>query len=203
MKELKLDSFKIEDLFKGLKPCLAKDDSRPILKWIKVEVEKTKITAISVDGYMLFTHTIDIEDNNEEEPYSFFIKPFNIPKTKSGSEITINCENEKFINITVRPYTSKDTITYSIEQPISEFINWKQVMVEPDEDLSIYFDARRLREVLKGFVNNYANNNMVCLKFRKNKNGSGIDKVSSMTIEQKTKVGITKRSILLPIRNIE
>ena len=203
MRELKLDSFKIEDLFKGVKTCLATDDSRPILKWIKVEVEKTKITAISLDGYMLFTHTIDIEDNKEEEPYSFFIKPFNIPKTKSGSEITINCENEKFITITIRPYTSKDTITYSIEQPTTEFIKWKQVMVEPDEDLSIYFDARRLRELLTGFVNNYANNNMVCLKFVKNKNGSGINKLSCMTIEQKTKVGITKRSILLPIRNLE
>ena len=203
MKELKLDSFIVDDLFKGLQPCLAKDDSRPILKWIKVEVEKTKITAIALDGYMMFTHTIDIKDNDEEEPYSFFIKPFNIPKTKSGSEITINCENEKFANITVRPYTSKDTITYTIEQPVSEFIKWKQIMVEPDEELSISFDARKLREVLKGFVNNYANNNMVSLKFRKKENGSGIDKVSIMTLEQKTKVGITKRSILLPIRSIE
>ena len=171
MKELKLDSFRIEDLFKCLKSCLATDDSRPILKWIKVEVEKTKITAISVDGYMLCTYTIDIEDNDEEEPYSFFIKPFNIPKTKSGSEITINCENEKFITITIRPYTSKDTITYSIEQPISEFIKWKQIIAESDKDLSIYFDARRLRDILKGFVNSYVNN-MVCLSFRKNKNGT-------------------------------
>ena len=89
MKELKLDSFIVDDLFKGLQPCLAKDDSRPILKWIKVEVEKTKITAIALDGYMMFTHTIDIKDNDEEEPYSFFIKPFNIPKTKSGLKDTV------------------------------------------------------------------------------------------------------------------
>ncbi len=199
-KIITIDSSRLEELFKTTKDSLSKDESRPILKWIKIEVEKDKMTAISLDGYILSTITIDI-NNDIEEPYSFFIQPFYIPKTKQGCEITFDCSSTGYVMVIIKPYTSKDTISYKITQPSAEFINWQQAIPKTDKQFEISFNANYLMKILKGFNTGIADKNEVRLCFSKSE--TGINAVAPMVLKQYTKVGIEKQSIILPIRRFE
>lgn len=198
-KIITIDSTIIEELFKTTKESIAKDDSRAILKWIKVEIENKKMTAVSLDGYMLSSISIDL-NNKIQEPYSFFIKPFYIPKSKQGYQITFDCSDNEVVFVSLKPYTGDTTINYQISQPKQEFINWKQSFPETDENFEIVFSAGYLINILKGFKTNLTNNNEVVLCFKKNENG--INKTSPVILKQFTKVGIEKQALILPIRKI-
>lgn len=199
-KIITIDSSIIEELFKTTKESIAKDDSRLILKWIKVEVENKKMTAVSVDGYMLSSISIDLK-NEVEEPYSFFIKPFYIPKSKQGYQITFDCSDKEVVSVTLKPYTSDTTINYKITQPKQEFINWKQILPETDKNFEIVFNAGYLINILKGFKTSLINQNEVVLCFKKDENG--INKIAPVILKQFTKVGIEKQALLLPIRRVD
>lgn len=196
-----IDSSILEELFKTTKQSISKDEARPILKWIKVEVEKGKLTAISLDGYILSTTCIEIK-NEVTEPYSFFIQPFYIPKSKQGSEITFDCSCKDYVTVTIKPYTSRDTISYRITQPNSEFINWRQIFnLNLDENLEICFNADKLIKILKGFCTSFTDKNEVILCFAKSENG--INKNAPMVLKQYTNNGIEKQSLVLPIMRFE
>ena len=195
-----IDSLVLEELFKTTKQSISKDSARPILKWIKVEVEKGKLTAVSLDGIILSSISIDIQ-NEATEPYSFFIQPFYIPKIKQGCEITFDCSSTGYVMVTIKPYTSKDTISYKITQPSAEFINWQQIIPITDKQFEISFNANYLMKVLKGFNTGISDKNEVRLCFSKSE--TGINAVAPMVLKQYTKVGIEKRSIVLPIRRFE
>ena len=205
MKQITVYSEELEQLFKTLKDSLAQDDSRPILKWIKVEVEENKLTAISLDGYMMSTMQIEAIKGSEfgNEKYDFFIKPFHIPKHKAGCEVTFNCDTKDYVIVSINPITKKDTLEYKFYQPSAEYIDWKKVLPETSNELKVTLDAGKLIKLLKGYQNNMVSKNMVTLKFVKKENGFGINPISSVLFEQKTKSGIKRQSILLPIRNLE
>ena len=205
MKQITIYSEALEQLFKTLKDSLSKDESRPILKWIKVEVEKNKLTAIALDGYMLSTIQIEGMYPNQmcDEDFVFFIKPFYIPKYKAGCEVTFNCDEKQYVVTTVKPVTKKDTLVYKFYQPTEQYIDWKKVMPETSKELKITVDASKLIRVLKGYQNNLVRNNDVTISFVQKESGSGINPIAPMLLEQKTKTGINRQSILLPIRTIE
>ena len=199
MKEIKINDIQLNELFKTLKSSLSKDETRPILKWIKVEVKGDKITAISVDGYMLSTITFSISENTNEE-FCFFIQPFYIPKDKNGLEITFNCENEKYVMVTIESFSQKDKLTYQFYQPDNNFIDWQKIIPETDDSLEVTVNAVRLMNLMKGYQCNLLYNNEVTLKFKRN--GKGIDFISPVVFEQTTLTGTKKQSILLPIKKL-
>lgn len=205
MKQITIYSEALEQLFKTLKDSLSTDESRPILKWIKVEVEKNKLTAIALDGYMMSTIQIDGMHPNEmcDEAFHFFMKPFYIPKYRAGCEITFNYDEKEYVSVTVKPVTKKDTLVYKFYQPTEQYIDWKKVIPETSKELKITVDASKLIRVLKGYQNSLVRNNDVTLSFVQKENGSGINPIAPMLLEQKTKTGINRQSILLPIRTIE
>ena len=205
MKQITIYSEKLEQLFKSLKDSLATDDSRPILKWIKVEVENENLTAIALDGYMMSTVKLQAMEATEfgMEKYSFYIKPFYIPKYRAGCEVTFNCDNENYIVVTVKPITKKDTLVYTFYQPTEKYIDWEKVLPETSKELKVSLDAVKLIRLLKGFESKDIKNNMVTLSFVTKEKGTGINPISPVLLEQKTKNGIKKEAILLPIRNLE
>ena len=205
MKQITIYSEELEQLFKTLKDSLSTDESRPILKWIKVEVDGNKLTAVSLDGYMMSTIKLEAMKDTEfgDEKYHFFIKPFYIPKYKAGCEVTFNCDTEDYVIVSVKPITKKDTLQYKFYQPSADYIEWERVIPDTSKELKVTIDAGKLIRLMKGYQNNLVKNNMVTLRFAQQENGNGINPITPILFEQKTKTGIVKQSILLPIRNLE
>lgn len=51
MKQITLSEGEFKSLLDGVKHSAAIDDCRPMLQYIRIEVEKNKITAYTLDGY--------------------------------------------------------------------------------------------------------------------------------------------------------
>ena len=203
MKEIKMSSGKLEALFETVKQSLSKYDDRPILKYIKIEVEGNKLSAVAVDGYMLSVFYADVE-NQDDEKFEFLIQPFYIPKCKMDCEVVFNCEEENVVKVTIVEPISKNKTYYEFNNGSllpQNFINWKNVLEETDNELKIYVDARKLANLLKPFLKHHDSyNNQVELSFvRKN---NGIDSLKPVYVKQTTKIGIEKRALVLPIRQI-
>ena len=56
---------KVNELFNTIKQSVSKDNSRPILKWIRCEVFENKLTAITCDGYALSTFSIEFNEQTK------------------------------------------------------------------------------------------------------------------------------------------
>lgn len=202
MKKITVCQEDLKELLKTVKETIATDDSRPILRWIKMEVNKDTLTAVSLDGYMMSTVQIPLKNNDEEKPFSFFIQPFHIPTSKSGSQITFDATNKEYVTVTIEPLLSKDTVSYKIYQPKNEYIAWEKVIPDTDKTLKVSVDAGRLIRLLRGYRSNLVDNNMVTITFVRNKIGFGIDPLKPVVFEQKTVTDLKKQSILLPVRNL-
>lgn len=200
MKEITLDITVVKKIFNTLKKSLSRDNSRPILQWIKVEVKEDKVNAIALDGYMMTMSSIELKEKPDEE-FDFYIQPFYMPTYRTGGIVKFSVEENNRLSIEIKSLTSRDTITYSIQQPLAEFINWRNVIPEVDEDLKICVDARLLTDALNGFKDSHDTKNAVWLKFKRRDNG--IDIISPIVLEQKAENGITNKGIVLPIRAVE
>lgn len=203
MKEIKMNSLQLQALFDTLKDSIARDDSRPVLKYIKVEINGEELTAVSVDGYTLSTFKTKII-NEDKENFEFLIQPFYIPKTKLGCEVIFNCDTENLVRVVITDQITRNKIEYEFYNKceVNNFIDWKKVLGEPDENLKIFVNANLLIKTLKQFTKNHAlRNSEVEISFEREKDG--IAKLHPINIKQHTKIGIEKEAIVLPIRNLE
>lgn len=200
MKEITLEISVVEQMFKTLKKSLSKDKARPILEWIKCEVKGNKLLAVALDGYMMTTFAVNIKEEFEEE-FGFYIQPFYIPRYKNGGTVKFFADSKNEIMVEIKSFTSPNKLIYAIKQPGDNFIEWRNVIPETDDELKIFVNARMLVDVLEGFKCSPMANNEICIKFKRHKNG--IDCVAPMIVEQNTKDGITRSGLLLPIRHLE
>lgn len=191
MKEITLNEGLLEKIFSTTKNTIAIDDSRPVLKFIKIEVTDKNIKAISVDGYMLTTFEIPHEQN-EVTPFECLVKPFNIPK--HSKKVVINAEDKDSAKITI--YFGDYQISHIIKQPDAEFINYQSVFPETNQNLSICFDARRLQSLLKGFK---GYNRNCCVRFTFCGKDVGIDPIKPAVLEF-AEDGVKTKSLILPMR---
>lgn len=148
MKKIKLEIGVLEYIFKTCRPFLACDDTRPVLKSIKIEVAEKEIKAIACDGYSMTVLTFP--NNQEVEAFEFCITPFAMPKNVFETEIEVD---EKVITICLL-LNDGNRITYTQRVILGEYINWQQVMPETSQDLMIALDSRRISKAISAIRNN-------------------------------------------------
>lgn len=127
------DAFKA--LLAGTVHATAKDDSRPILKYIKLEISKETIVATSLDGYM--AGRVRIKQKNEQE-FTCFIKPLPIKEADAMIPIIVEYNDENGIASVTVP-TNGSIITYSFKQPSGDFPNMEEIFdnaLKHDEETS-------------------------------------------------------------------
>lgn len=97
----------------SVKHCIAKDDNRKALEYIKLKISKGKLTAYACDGYRAARTTIPLSQYTESE-FECYIKPIKVKPSKSGANVVvIECEN----NIAaVEVITEYGKIKYCFEQ---------------------------------------------------------------------------------------
>jgi DNA polymerase III sliding clamp (beta) subunit (PCNA family) len=125
------------------------DDSRPILKYIKVYVTETKIMAVALDGIKM--SRVEMFHGQTVEPFKFLIKPFVVPKDLISAEIEKEGET---VNVVMN--CRKFKTTYTFEQPNSDFPDYQKIEQQDkyDDDLQISFDAKKLDRRVKDFYEN-------------------------------------------------
>lgn len=94
MKQITLSEGEFKSLLDGVKHSAAIDDCRPMLQYIRIEVEKNKITAYTLDGYRASRFVINRKTENHDE-FVCYIKPVPFKETKSGTRQVLITHDEK------------------------------------------------------------------------------------------------------------
>ena len=121
MKQLTLSESEFKDLLDGVKHSVATDDSRPVLQYIRIEVEKNKITAYKLDGYRASRFVINRKTENPDE-FVCYIKPVPFKETKSGARQVLITHDEKSTT-SVQYETEYGEIVYRFNTKGGEFVN--------------------------------------------------------------------------------
>ncbi len=121
MKQITLSEGEFKSLLDGVKHSAAIDDCRPMLQYIRIEVEKNKITAYTLDGYRASRFVINRKTENPDE-FVCYIKPVPFKETKSGARQVLITHDEKSTT-SVQYETEYGEIVYRFNTKGGEFVN--------------------------------------------------------------------------------
>lgn len=121
MKQLILSEGEFKSLLEGVKHSAAIDDCRPMLQYIRIEVQKNKITAYTLDGYRASRFVINRKTENPDE-FVCYIKPVPFKETKSGARQVLITHDEKSTT-SVQYETEYGEIVYRFNTKGGEFVN--------------------------------------------------------------------------------
>ena len=193
MKQVKIKKNIFNEIMKTIKGSLAVDDSRPVLKKCKCEVDDKFIKFMSLDGYCgtIFKHEHKCED---VEKFDFLFNVFTVDKDYRGiQDITIekfdNCISFKWLDI------DNNEIEKKIKIDNNEYVNFEKIIESncKEETTTISFCANRLIRILKGFSRNtgdivkltFANNNQINPMFIKSY-GNTYGEIESIVLPVRT-----------------
>ncbi len=135
-------------ILKTMKDFVSRDDSRPILKNIKLDIRKDKIRAVACDGYKLCVFDINY-DHPEQEEFVCYIQPSAIPK--GIIEVEIKIDNNKMN--TIFRLQNGESITYTKTNIIGEFVDENNVLPPVNENLSVALNATYLSKIASSVKN--------------------------------------------------
>ncbi|MCX4313778.1 MAG: hypothetical protein OSJ83_08020 [Clostridia bacterium] len=121
MKQITLSEGEFKSLLDGVKHSAAIDDCRPMLQYIRIEVEKNKITAYTLDGYRASRFVINRKTENPDE-FVCYIKPVPFKETKSGARQVLITHDEKSTT-SVQYETEYGEIVYRFNTKGGELVN--------------------------------------------------------------------------------
>ena len=121
MKQITLSEGEFKSLLDGVKHSAAIDDCRPMLQYIRIEVQKSKITAYTLDGYRASRFVINRKTENPDE-FVCYIKPVPFKETKSGTRQVLITHDEKSTT-SVQYETEYGEIVYRFNTKGGEFVN--------------------------------------------------------------------------------
>lgn len=151
MKQLTLSESEFKDLLDGVKHSVATDDSRPVLQYIRIEVEKNKITAYTLDGYRASRFVINRKTENPDE-FVCYIKPVPFKETKSGTRQVLITHDEKSTT-SVQYETEYGEIVYRFNTKGGEFINIAQIYAGAEEhDRETGINAKYLAQAMQALA---------------------------------------------------
>lgn len=124
MKRVEINEIIFKKLIDGVKHCVSKDDSRPILQYIQIKVKTDTITAYALDGYR--AGRVEIKNTcSIDEEFTCLIKPFTVKTSKNGiNPIVIEQSDKKTF---VEVITEYGVLRYGFDIPNDEFFDIEKV----------------------------------------------------------------------------
>lgn len=151
MKQLILSEGEFKSLLDGVKHSVATDDSRPMLQYIRIEVEKNKITAYTLDGYRASRFVINRKTENPDE-FVCYIKPVPFKETKSGTRQVLITHDEKSTT-SVQYETEYGEIVYRFNTKGGEFVNIAQIYAGAEQhDRETGINAKFLAQAMQALA---------------------------------------------------
>lgn len=124
MKRVEINEIIFKKLIDGVKHCVARDDSRPELKYIQIKVKATTITAYALDGYR--AGRVEIRNTCPiDEEFTCYIKPLTVKVSKRGiNPVVVECVDEKTF---VEVITEYGKLRYEFTAPEEEIIDLEKI----------------------------------------------------------------------------
>lgn len=138
---VEIDELLFQKMIKSVEHCVAKDDYRPILKYILLRFSADKVTAYSCDGYRAAKTTIPLLQPTEQD-FECYIKPIKTNPRKGKT------------NPVVIEYDGKST---SVEV-VTEYGNIKYSFAASKETTEKYIDIEKVYEGAKACDRNIGMN---------------------------------------------
>lgn len=124
MKRVEINEIIFKKLIDGVKHCVSKDNSRPILQYIQVKVKTDTITAYALDGYR--AGRVEIKNTCPiDEEFTCLIKPFTVKTSKNGINPVVIGQSDKKTFVEVM--TEYGVLRYGFDIPNGEFFDIEKV----------------------------------------------------------------------------
>ncbi len=187
-----------EVLFKqmidGVRHCVSKDEYRPVLKYIQIEVRNDTVTAYALDGYRAAKTQIKLSEPSENE-FLCYIKPFSFKPLKQGiNPVVIETDGScAFVEV----ITEFGKVRYSFEKPDGNFDIAKVFEDNKDHDRELGMNAFYMAQACGALqkITNDRRTNLVVLETKENN-------LRAFIIRAKGE-GITSEQLILPVRFTE
>jgi DNA polymerase III sliding clamp (beta) subunit (PCNA family) len=176
-------------LIKSVKSAIATNENRPILTWAKLEITKTHITAVALDGYRLAK--FEMPHGQETEPFECYIRPLSLPNGLVAVDII-----KEGLLVKVKLNCVRNTLIYEFIQPQDSFIDYSKIRPETDKELVVAVSHRYLMDALKPFAN--GNHAVVKLSFKRANNG--INPTAPFILSNSERDSAKLETIVLPMR---
>ncbi|MGN0768144.1 MAG: hypothetical protein ACI4M8_02200 [Christensenellales bacterium] len=147
MKRVEINEMQFKKLIDGVKHCVAKDDSRPILKYIQIKVKSDTITAYALDGY----RAARVEIKNAcpiEEEFTCHIKPFpfKVSKYEINPVIIEQSDGKTFVTFT----NEYGVLRYGFTVPDGKFVDIEKIYADARQhDRELGLQPRYVIDALK------------------------------------------------------
>lgn len=194
MSRVEINELVFKKVISAVKHSIARDDSRPILKYIQIKVSGNNFTAISLDGYRASRITVDLGNCNYE-PFTCFIKPITIKPTKRGTfPVVIELDGD---TAHVEVVTEYGKLKYSFTQPKEAYVDVDKIYEDAKEhDREVAINAVYLCEALKSCATvTLDRNNLTIIENKP-------DRTRPVIVRSKCE-GILNEQLILPIRVCE
>lgn len=147
MKRVEINEIIFKKLIDGVKHCVSKDDSRPILQYIQIKVKTDTITAYALDGYRAGRVEIKNACSIDEE-FTCLIKPFTVKTSKSGINHVVIEQSDKKTFVEVM--TEYGVLRYGFDIPNDEFFDLEKVYAAArPHDRELGLEPRYVIDALK------------------------------------------------------
>lgn len=130
MNKIEINECVFKKVISAVKHTVARDDSRPILKYIQLNVSGNKLVVVSLDGYRASRITVDL-GTIDCESFTCYIKPINIKTSKNGVFPVIVEADDDIACVEV--ITEYGKLKYSFTQPKSEYVDIEKIYKDARE----------------------------------------------------------------------
>lgn len=151
MKKVTINAAVFNRAVKQVKNSIATDSNRPVLNFIKAEVNEKTVKFVACNGYAL-TITEIKHDNERVEPFEFLFKPFEVYVDKKA-ELQIGIELIENGDIMFEFFNKDFSVIKKVVKQgfVSEYINYNEIMGNNKqyEIVKIAFDKNLLINTIK------------------------------------------------------
>lgn len=192
MKRVEINEIIFKKLIDGVKHCVSKDDSRPILQYIQIKVKTDTITAYALDGYR--AGRVEIKNTCPiDEEFTCLIKPFTVKTSKNGINPVVIEQSDKKTFVEVM--TEYAVLRYGFDIPNDEFFDIEQVYAAArPHDRELGLRPRHVIDALKALngIDYCARGYRAVFEIKENNKEAFIIRVKNKDI--------TNEQLILPVR---
>ena len=192
MKRFEINELQFKELIDGVKHCVSKDGSRPILKYIQIKVKSDTITAYALDGY----RAARVEIKNAcpiDEEFTCYINPLTVKVSKNGTNPVVieQSDGKTFVEVA----TGYGFLRYGFTVPSGDFPDIEKIYSENRQhDREIGLQPRYAIDALKALngINHISGGSYAVLEIK-------VNNAYPIIIRAKND-GIINEQLILPVR---
>lgn len=191
MNKIEINECVFKKVVSAVKHTVARNDSRPILKYIQLKMSGNKLVVVSLDGYRASRITVEL-GTMDYEPFTCYIKPINIKTSKNGVFPVIIEADDDIACVEV--ITEYGKLKYSFTQPKSEYVDIEKIYNDARvHDREVAINALYLSSALRSCAStSFDRNNLTIIESKEDS--------SVPVIVRSESSGILNEQLILPIR---